>query len=108
MARRVLKTLQPIPMSETHEPVLLREVLACFVRWPQRHDTLRGIAQWWLMEHRIEWAVAEVQAALDELVARSFVLAWRTADGQVHYQVNTAAQETIESLLRNPGAVGHH
>ena len=89
-------------MSETHEPVLLREVLACFVRWPQRHDTLRGIAQWWLMEHRIEWAVAEVQAALDELVARSLVLAWRTADGQV-----PRATELAAVVRRQFGIVAH-
>ena len=81
------------------EPVLFREVLQCFVRFPQRHDTLQGIAQWWLLENRIEWAVAEVQAALDQLVARSLILTWRTADGQTRYKINAAAWASIEALL---------
>ncbi len=85
-------------MAVTNEPVLLREVLQCFARFPKRHDTLQGIAQWWLLENRIEWAVAEVQAALDELVIRGLVIAWRTGDGQTRYKVNLAAWEQIEAL----------
>jgi len=86
-------------MAATNEPVLFREVLQCFARFPQRHDTLQGIAQWWLIENRVDWAVSEVQAALDELVARGFVIAWCTTDGQTRYKVNLAAWEQIEALV---------
>ena len=87
-------------MADHNEPVLMHEVLQCFARFPRRQDTLRGIAQWWLMENRVEWAVTEVQAALDELVERGLVLAWRTADGQTRYKVNPAHLEEIETLTR--------
>lgn len=87
-------------MALTNEPVLLREVLQCFARFPQRQDTLQGIAQWWLMENRVEWAVTEVQAALDELLARGFIISWRTTDGQTRYKVNPDAWEEIEALVQ--------
>jgi hypothetical protein len=89
-------------MAVTNEPVLLRELLQCFARFPQRHDTLQGITQWWLLENRIEWAVIEVQAALDELVARDLVVAWRTTDGQTRYKVNPAHLPEIQALV-HPG-----
>ena len=88
-------------MATTHEPILLREVLECFARFPQRHDTLRGIAQWWLIENRVEWAVADIQAALDELVARSFIVAWRTTDGQTRYKINPVYLDKVATYLRN-------
>jgi hypothetical protein len=94
--RRVIK-LKTFIMAT--EPALFRQVLQCFARFPQRQDTLQGITQWWLMENRIEWAVTEVQAALDELVARDLVVARRTADGQTRYKINATAREAIEALL---------
>jgi hypothetical protein len=87
-----------VAMDFTNEPVLFREVLECLARFPQREDTLQGITQWWLMENRVDWAVAEVQAALDELVGRGFVIAWPAADGQTRYRANPDAQEQIEAL----------
>lgn len=82
---------------------MLREVLECFARFPERHDTLQGITQWWLLENRIEWAIGEVRAALDELVARGLVIAWRTADGQTRYHANPSARAEITALVeRNP------
>jgi hypothetical protein len=93
-------------MVAKRNPILFREVLECFSRFPQRQDTLQGITQWWLLENRIEWAVAEVQGALDELVARGLVLAWRAGDGQTHYKVNPAAWEDIQVLVHPD--VSHH
>lgn len=92
-------------MKETcmaKEPVLLRQVLECFIRYPQRQDTLQGIAQWWLLENRIDWAVTEVQAALDELVARKWVATRRTAEGKTLYRMNDMARDDIAALLE-PG-----
>ena len=88
-------------MATTDEPLLFREVLECFARFPQRHDTLRGIAQWWLMENRVEWAVVDIQAALDELVARDFIVSWQTTDGQTRYKINPGCLDEVGTYLRN-------
>jgi len=85
-------------MRIKNEPVLLRDVLQCFARFPQREDTLSGIVEWWLMENRIEWCVVEVQAALDELVTQGFVLTWSSADGQKRYRANPKRQKNIQKL----------
>ena len=98
----------PVTMDVNYEPALFREVLQCFARFPQRDDTLQGITQWWLLENRIEWAVSEVHAALDALVARGLVIARRTIDGQTHYKVNPAARERIDALLREAMPIRHH
>jgi len=85
-------------MPSKSEPFLFREVLQCFARFPERDDTLNGIVEWWLLENRIAWSVVEVQAALDELVARGFVIMWATGSGQKRYKANPARQTEIEEL----------
>ena len=86
-------------MGAITEAVLFRDVLECFARFPHRQDTLQGIAQWWLMENRVEWAVTEVQTALNALVECGFVIARRTRDGQMHYKANPAARDAIAAML---------
>lgn len=87
-------------MPSKKEPVLFRDVLQCFARFPKRDDTLSGIVQWWLLENRIEWAVAEVQAALNELVARQIVIEWSSADGQKRYKANPERRDELKALLK--------
>jgi hypothetical protein len=86
-------------MRSKNKSILFREVLECFVRFPTRSDTLRGIVERWLVENRVFWVVSEVQAALDELVVKKIVNARRAADGQTHYRFNPAARGRVDALL---------
>lgn len=74
-------------MDPTGRP-LANEVLAYLVEHPQAQDTLEGIVEWWLLEQRIREAVADVEAALNELVAKGFLVARQCGDGRTYYRLN--------------------
>lgn len=80
-------------------PDVAREILAYMVQHPDATDTLEGIADWWLLERRIQEGVAEVRTALDELSKRGLVVRRRGRDVSVLYQVNRSRLSEIESLL---------
>ena len=53
---------------------LATEILSYMARNPKASDTLEGIVEWWLLEHRIRSRTALVQAALGELVERRLMI----------------------------------
>jgi hypothetical protein len=80
---------------------LADEVLAYLVEHPQAQDTMEGIAEWWLLEQRIRWAFADVEAALSELVANDFLVANQCRDGRTYYGLNQVKEREIRRHLRN-------
>jgi predicted transcriptional regulator len=50
-------------------------------------DTLDGIVEWWLLQQRIVQQKTLVEKALDELVAKGFVLKRTGKDGRPYYQI---------------------
>ena len=83
---------------------LADEVLAYLVEHPQAQDTLEGIAEWWLLEQRIRDALADVEAALSELVAKGFLVARRCGDGRTYYGLNLNKEREVRRYLRNAQA----
>lgn len=88
----------------TPERPLADEVLTYLVAHPQAQDTMEGIAEWWLLEQRIRNAVADVEAALSELVAKGFLVARRGADGRTYYGLNRDKEREVRRHLRNAQA----
>jgi hypothetical protein len=83
---------------------LADEVLAYLVQHPQAQDTMEGIAEWWLLEQRIRCAVADVEAALGELVGQDFLVARQCNDGRTYYGLNNAKEREIRRHLRQAEA----
>ena len=50
------------------------DILAYLARHPGAQDTLDGILHWWLMERLIEIHKPKVEASVDELVDRGYLL----------------------------------
>ena len=88
-------------MSKTSgEPgTTIRDILEFCARHFDRQDTVEGIAEWWLMEHRVERTVAEVRAAVEQLVEEELMVARRAPDGRVYYRVNQGRAPDIERRL---------
>jgi hypothetical protein len=77
---------------------LAEEILRYLQAHPNACDTLLGIMEWWLLKQRIEIAANDVQKALDQLVARGFVL--KTGSHcSASYRLNRRRLEQIGSLL---------
>ena len=61
---------------------------------PGAQDTLQGIAEWWLMEREIARSIAEVEAALNQLVTKNLVSKHKRSDGSIYYSVGDSAAGT--------------
>lgn len=81
------------------EPLAPR-ILAYLQSHPTAQDTVEGIAEWWLLEERIQRRVTEVQATLDRLVKRGWLLARQGTDGRIHYRLNPEREAEIRESLR--------
>jgi len=79
---------------------IVHEILAYLAEHPDAHDTLEGIAEWWLLEQEIKRRTAQVKEALAELVAQGLVLERRGRDSRIHYQVNRQKFGEIQTLLK--------
>ncbi len=87
---------------ETPGRPIANEILAYLVKHPEAQDTLEGITEWWLLEQRIRYAVAEVDGALNNLVVGGLLVTRQCADGRTYYGLNRAKEREIRRHLREP------
>jgi hypothetical protein len=80
------------------------EILAYLVQHPQAQDTMEGIVEWWLLEQKVRLAVADVEAALSNLVDKDFLIARQHNNGRTYYQLNRAKEREIRRHLRKTQA----
>jgi hypothetical protein len=81
-----------------NESPIERQILDYLTKHPAAQDTLRGIVEWWLLRQNIEQSTADVEAALDGLVAKGKIGARTGPDGRVHYgRPRKAAKENLEN-----------
>lgn len=88
-----------------HSPTAY-DLLAYLAEHPDAEDTLEGIMEWWLLEQRIKHWTAEVQGALDELVAEGFVLGRPDSAGRTHYRINREKVKDVNALLKRVASEG--
>lgn len=86
-------------LYQVEKSELVYEILTYLAEHPDSNDTLEGIVQWWLLERRIEYAIAKVKDALAELVAQGLVFENEGKDSRVHYRINRRKQREIRLLL---------
>jgi hypothetical protein len=75
-------------------------ILTYLTQHSDAQDSLEGIAEWWLLERRIEQQIDRVKAALDELLAGGLVLARKERSGRTVYRLNSRKRKIIGSLLQ--------
>ena len=93
-------------MAEPRQLHVAQAVLAYLVDNPQAHDTLAGIAEWWLLEQQIKTQTAAIREALAELVAEGLVLERMGKDSQVHYRINSRKAPEIRRRLKQQADAG--
>jgi hypothetical protein len=96
--RRVINAKRSKPEAVTPLLGLAEEIIQYLQAHPNASDTLLGITEWWLMKQRIEIVANDVQKALDQLVARGFVLKTES-QGSASYRLNRWRLEQLDSLL---------
>lgn len=66
---------------------------------PGAEDTAEGVAEWWLVKQSIRRRVDEVEAALEDLVARELVTARSSEYSEIRYRINRLKLSEIKELL---------
>lgn len=89
------------PSRSGERSALADEVLDYLSHHPGAQDTLEGIAEWWLLQQRIDRAIAEVETALSDLVKKNFLVARQGRDGRMHYRLNRAMEKEIRRRLKD-------
>jgi len=80
--------------------MLIRHILHYLTAHPDAKDTIQGILRWWLPKDEEAWNKAEVQEALDTLVARGWVTQRRTSPSRTLYGLNQKQLEEITAFFR--------
>jgi len=75
-------------MYEWRRSQVARAVLSYLRSFPEAQDTIGGIGEWWLPHQRVRSHPTLLKKALDELVAKGFVLQHKGKDSQIHYRKN--------------------
>ena len=87
--------------SATAAP-LTRELLTYWVEHPEALGTIESIAEWWILEQRIQRAVTDVRMVLADLVKKHFVVERCQADGRNRYELNRDKRNEIGIWLARP------
>ena len=94
--------------SKTHLSAASLEILGYLERHPRACDDLIGIARWWLLRQRIETTTREAKDALDELVAKGFLLRTTRPHCQPLYSMNDQKLSQVRTLLTTKNKTQHN
>ena len=100
----VILEMKADPLDKISSSALSTAVLSYLVQHPEAQDTIEGIAEWWLLEHRIVETTKALEAILSDLVEQDFLLASQCAEGRIYYRLNRDREREIHRHLRNAGA----
>lgn len=71
-----------------NDEALEQQILEYLETHPQASDTLEGIAQWWLLCHRVDSSVVQVKRTLEALKSKGTIHERRLSDGSNLYFLN--------------------
>jgi hypothetical protein len=78
---------------------LAEDILNYFAEHPQAMDTLRGIAEWWLMRQQVRVVVERVARVLEQLVKRGVLEQIGTGAG-AQYRLNQGRLPAKDNIAR--------
>jgi len=78
------------------------DILSYLLKHPGAEGPIEAIAEWWLLEERIEVGMNQISKAIDELVRGGFLLE-RRSRVDVFYRINPERNKEIEELLKTKG-----
>ena len=79
---------------------IAHEILAYLTDHPDAQDTFEGIMQWWLLDQKIKYQIEMVKETLTELKEKGFLIEHKSADSQIHYQLNQQKHDEIQAFLK--------
>jgi hypothetical protein len=78
-------------------------VLQYLMSNPGAKDTLEGIRKWWIATRRQEPRSDELQAVLEELMQKGWVVRFKPRGSKHVYGLNKDRLQEIQEVFRDPG-----
>jgi hypothetical protein len=78
-------------------------VLQYLMSNPGAKDTLEGIRKWWIATRRQEPRSDELQAVLEELMQKGWVVRFKPMGSKHVYGLNKNRLQEIQEVFRTPG-----
>jgi DNA-binding transcriptional ArsR family regulator len=68
---------------------------------PNAKDTIQGIAEWWILNERIDQTIDEIDKALDYLVSENLIRKRNYQGQNTYYEINNQKKDKISDVLDN-------
>jgi hypothetical protein len=82
----------------------VKDILGYFLRNPQAIDSVKGVAQWRVMEEQVHRTVEQTQSALDWLLSEGYLEELKTASAGRIFRLNPERQAVAARILADgPG-----
>jgi hypothetical protein len=85
----------------SEEKKIARALLRYLEKAPEANDTLKGIAQWWLLQHWRDRAESQLQRAVSFLLSQDLLVETRRAGLPPFYRLNPVKREGIIRILKD-------
>jgi hypothetical protein len=95
----MLLALAPAVCADTRSEIDVA-ILSYLLDNPDAEDTVKGIADWWLLRRTIRHQTQAVNDALVRLAARGFLLKRSSAGSRTHFRINKDREADIARFLK--------
>ena len=76
------------------------EILTYLAEHPDSRDTLKGIAQWWLLARGVSYQMGQIKEALADLVSKEWILEYKSVSSEIRYGTNRNKYDEIRAFLK--------
>lgn len=84
---------------------LARRILRYVEKHPQAKDTMKGIAEWWLLQDKITESVEQVSKTITWLVTNDYLVEKQVTGSGALYEINPHKHDAMMNLLTSPGDI---
>ena len=83
----------------TDDLSMAKNILSYLAKNPEAKDTIHGIAQWWLLNEKIDHTLYSILNALNLLISKDLVREFDLHGDCIYYQINKEKLKNIVDLL---------
>ncbi len=92
--------MKDLPPFKPEYLQVANEILTYLAENPRAEDSLDGIIQWWLTDHKILYQTNLVKEVVNDLVNRGILIARENRGPLVHYRLNSNLPQSKSLFIR--------
>ncbi len=92
--------MKDLPPFKPEYLQVVNEILTYLAENPRAEDSLDGIIQWWLTDHKILYQTNLVKEVVNDLVNRGILIARENRGPLVQYRLNSNSPQSKSLFIR--------